>query len=176
MMFDETDMDRSMRRQATLAVDWDLVYAEQLPRIYNYFRFRFGGSADAEDLTARTFEKAWRGRHRYKADLAGFSTWLYKIAQNAGVDHLRARRAHLSLDAAADLPADATPEQDLERDSDLVRLAQLTAALPEHDQELIALKYGAGISNRQIAHITGLSESNVGTRLHRLVQELRSRW
>jgi hypothetical protein len=40
--------------------DWDAVYADQLPRVYNFFRYRFGVTADAEDLTARTFEKAWR--------------------------------------------------------------------------------------------------------------------
>lgn len=44
------------------------------------------------------------------------------------------------------------------------------------ERELIALKYGAGINNRLIAQLTGLSESNVGTILHRVVQTLRSRW
>ena len=48
--------------------DWDAVYADQLPRVYNFFRYRFGVTADAEDLTARTFEKAWRARHRYRRD------------------------------------------------------------------------------------------------------------
>ena len=43
-------------------LDWDAVYADQAPRVYNYFRFRLGRTADAEDLTARTFEKAWRSR------------------------------------------------------------------------------------------------------------------
>jgi DNA-directed RNA polymerase specialized sigma24 family protein len=38
------------------------VYAEQLPRVYNFFRYRFGASADVEDLTARTFEKVWAVR------------------------------------------------------------------------------------------------------------------
>jgi hypothetical protein len=67
-------------------VDWDAVYANQLPRIYNYFRFRLGRETDVEDLTARTFEKAWSARSRYRRDLAGFSTWLFRIAQNVGTD------------------------------------------------------------------------------------------
>jgi hypothetical protein len=46
-------------------LDWDALYSDQLPRIYNYFRFRVGAYADAEDLTARTFEKAWQAsRHK----------------------------------------------------------------------------------------------------------------
>ena len=63
-----------------------------MPRIYNYFRFRVGTDADAEDLTAHTFGRAWRARERYRQDLAGFSTWLFAIAHNVAVDFLRARR------------------------------------------------------------------------------------
>jgi RNA polymerase sigma-70 factor, ECF subfamily len=157
-------------------VDWDATYADQLPRIYNYFRFRLGSEADVEDLTARTFEKAWSARERYRRDLAGFSTWLFRIAQNVCVDYLRSRRAHAPLDAALEFPAETTPETDAERGSDLARLAALTASLPERERELIALKYGAAISNRAIAQLTGLSESNVGTILSRTVQALRSQW
>lgn len=39
-------------------LDWDAVYADQAPRVYNYFRFRLGRDADVEELTARTFERA----------------------------------------------------------------------------------------------------------------------
>ena len=158
-------------------LDWDAVYADQAPRIFNYFRFRLGREADVEDLTARTFERAWRARAQYRRDLAGFSTWLFKIAQNVRIDFLKSKRAqHLPIDTAGDLAADGTPETDAERESDLARLARLTRDLPDRERELIALKYGAGINNRLIAQLTGLSESNVGTILHRVVQTLRSRW
>jgi RNA polymerase sigma-70 factor (ECF subfamily) len=157
-------------------LDWDTLYSDQLPRIYNYFRFRVGLNADAEDLTARTFEKAWRARDRYRRDLAGFSTWLFTIAHNVAMDFLRSRRPLVSLDAAQDVPADGTPEEDVERHSDLKRLRVLAAELSEREQELIALKYGAALDNRQIARLTRLSESNVGTILHRAVQVLRKHW
>ncbi|HWM71721.1 MAG TPA: sigma factor, partial [Steroidobacteraceae bacterium] len=55
------------------------------------------------DLTARTFERAWRSRAKYNRDLAGFSTWLFKIAQNVRIDFLQSRRGqHLPIDAALD--------------------------------------------------------------------------
>jgi RNA polymerase sigma-70 factor (ECF subfamily) len=157
-------------------LDWDALYSDQLPRIYNYFRFRVGAYADAEDLTARTFEKAWRARSRYRRDLAGFSTWLFTIAHNVAMDFLRSRRLQISLDAVEEMPADGTPEKDAERHSDLVRLSALAARLSEREQELIALKYGAALDNRQIARLTRLTESNVGTILHRAVQALRKQW
>lgn len=165
-----------MHWPSTGDADWDAVYADQLPRIYNYFRFRLAADADVEDLAARVFEKAWSARARYRRDLAGFSTWLYRIAQNVGVDYLRSRRAHAPLEAAIEVAAEHTPEGDHERVSDLARLAALTASLPERERELIALKYGAGLSNRAIAPLVGLSESNVGSILHRTVQALRSQW
>ncbi len=157
--------------------DWDAVYAEQLPRVFNFFRYRFGDTADAEDLTARTFEKAWRARHRYRRDVAGFSTWLLTIARNVAVDEYRTRRPHVPLAAAATVPADgASPEDAAVLISEADRLASMLVQLPDRDRELLALKYGAGLTNRAIAQATGLSESNVGTILHRAVQTLRSRW
>ena len=156
--------------------DWDAVYREQLPRVYNYFRYRFGNDTLAEDLTSRTFEKAWVARRRYRRDLAGFATWLFRIAQNVAIDQLRAHRQYLPLEAAEDVAAPGTPEEENARVSDIARLVQLVDRLPEREQELVALKYGAEATNREIAKVTGLSESNVGTILHRVVTALRRDW
>jgi RNA polymerase sigma-70 factor, ECF subfamily len=156
--------------------DWDAIYEAHIPRVYNYFRFRFGSNADAQDLTARTFEKAWRKREQFARDVSGFSTWLFHVAHNVGVDYLRTRRDHVPIEAVDDPVYHETPETETQRRSDLARLAKLTSDLPEQERELIALKYGSGLNNRLIAKLTGLSESNVGTILHRLVQALRARW
>ena len=157
-------------------VDWDALYADHLPRIYNYFRFRVGADADAEDLTATAFEKAWQSRERYRQDLAAFSTWLFTIARNLAVDFLRSRRPQVSLEAVQELAANGTPEEHAELDSNLERLSALAVLLSEREQELIALKYGAELDNRRIARLLRLSESNVGTILHRAVQTLRRQW
>jgi RNA polymerase sigma-70 factor, ECF subfamily len=164
------------RDAAAGGIDWDALYADQLPRIYNYFRFRLGGDPDAEDLTARTFEKAWRKRAAYRRDRAAFETWLFRIAHNVAIDHLRSRRPHAPLDEALDVHAEGAPEGDAEHSSDLARLAVLAARLSERERDLIALKYGAELTNRFIARLTGLSESNVGTIVHRAVQTLRAQW
>src|SRR5262249_27477802 len=123
-----------------------------------------------------TFEKAWRARERYRHELAGFGTWLLAIARNVAVDHLRSRRDHAPLEEADEVSAPGSPEDDNARSSDAERLRSLLARLPERDRELIALKYGAGATNRAIAKLTGLSESNVGTIVHRVVQALRRDW
>jgi RNA polymerase sigma-70 factor (ECF subfamily) len=160
------------------AVDWDALYADALPRVYNFFRYRLGDGPEAEDLTSITFEKAWRNRHRYRRDRAAFLTWLLAIAKNVAVDHHRQARVHASLESAeAELVATGTtPETLATARSEFARLACLLDTLPPRTRELVALKYGSGLTNRAIARVTGLSESNVGTILHRAVLELRARW
>jgi len=157
------------------AVDWDAVYREEMPRVFNYFRYRGFDRETAEDLTSATFEKAWRARDRYRRDRASVPTWLLAIARNAAVDHLR--RARLAVPLAEEaLRAEETPETRALRESESRRLRALLATLPERERELLALKYGAGATNRAIATITGLGESNVGTILHRTIAALRDRW
>jgi RNA polymerase sigma-70 factor (ECF subfamily) len=162
------------------AVDWDAIYTAELPRLYNYFRYRLCERDCAEELTAATFERAWRGRSRYRAALASLSTWLLGIARNVWKEHLRERRKvaqRLAPDADIDpLPCELDVEQQVQKQQDRARLQDLLAALPEREQDLIALKYGAGLTNRQIARVAGLSESNVGSILHRTVKSLREKW
>ena len=156
--------------------DWDALYQEQLPRIYNFFRFRVGAGPVAEDLTSATFEKAWRARHRYRRDLGAFSTWLYTIARNVATDHFRQQRRHVPLEEAAEIPATSDAADLAERRSDAAYLSRLIERMSPRERELLSLKYGAGLTNRAIARLTGLSESNVGTLLHRTVMELRTEW
>jgi DNA-directed RNA polymerase specialized sigma24 family protein len=48
------------------AQDWNQIYFDLAPRVYNYFRFRLGQEREVEDLTSRTFEKAWTAREQYR--------------------------------------------------------------------------------------------------------------
>jgi RNA polymerase sigma-70 factor (ECF subfamily) len=156
--------------------DWEALYEQELPRIYNFFRYRVGDGAVAEDLTSITFEKAWRFRQRYRRDLAAFSTWLFTIARNVATDHFRQLRVELSLEEISQHPDSNTPEDSAIRHSEFQRLSTLLARLPDRDRELLALKYGSDLTNRAIAQITGLSESNVGTIVHRVILNLRAQW
>jgi RNA polymerase sigma-70 factor, ECF subfamily len=162
--------------QKARATDWDACFAEELPRIYNFFRYRVGPGPVAEDLTSTTFEKAWAARGRYRPDRASFGTWLFTVARNVAVDHYRSARVSVPLEDAEGIAAGPTPEEIAERRSDEERLARLLSGLPDRERELLALKYGAERTNREIARMTGLSESNVGTILHRTVQALRAGW
>jgi RNA polymerase sigma-70 factor (ECF subfamily) len=163
-------------RSSASEADFERVYRAELPKIYNFFRFRVGDGPVAEDLTADTFEKAWRKRDSYRQDLASFSTWLYTIARRVAIDHYRKQRPEISIESAGLLTADETPEELTTRQADFKRLSVLLAQLEERDRELVALRFGAGLTNRAIAGLTGLTESNVGVILHRTLNKLRVEW
>ncbi|HEX2995037.1 MAG TPA: sigma-70 family RNA polymerase sigma factor [Anaerolineales bacterium] len=157
--------------------DFEQFYQRILPRVYNFFRYRFGDDLLAEDLTSETFEKAWRQREKYKRDLSAFSTWLFTIARNVAIDHFRTKRNEVPLHEALDLPSGELTMDDLaQQNMEYANLARLLAGLTDRDRELVALKYGAGLTNRAIAHLCGLGESNVAVILHRLIQTLREEW
>lgn len=156
-------------------INWESVVGDELPRLYNYFRYRLGDEITAEELTSLVLEKAWLKRHRYRKDRSAFSVWLFAIARNEVVAYLRKRRLTVSLSLAEKAP-DETAEQILEHAQDLQRLSHLLGDLPDRERELISLKFGADLNNREIAIVTGLGESNVGTILSRSLQKLRDQW
>lgn len=158
-------------------VDWEAVYWEHTPRLYNFFRYRTGDGEIAQDLTSRTMMRAWRYRHSYRSDLGAFGAWLFQIARRVALDHLReTQNDPLPLYAAQQIPADASVEAALQKTLDAQRLHSLLKALPTREQEIISLKYGAEMTNREISRVLEMSESNVGTILHRTIHKLRQQW
>jgi RNA polymerase sigma-70 factor (ECF subfamily) len=160
--------------KSTEQVDFEAVYRAELPRVYNFFRYRVGDDQTAQDLTAETFEKAWRHRERYRNDRASFSTWLFTIARRLATDHFRKWRRTFPLEEAERTFTSQTLEDTAQERTELAQLSALLARLAERERELVALKYGAGLTNRAIAQLSGLSESNVSTILSRVTHQLRA--
>lgn len=158
-------------------LDWDAMYWEHLPRVYKYFCYQVGDSALAEDLTSTTFVKAWKARRAYNPARGAVTTWLLTIARNTATDYYRRERMSLPLETVRIPITDDRPvEESLEDSQDITRLNTLLSQLAPRERELIALKYGAGMTNRSVAKLLDMSESNVGTALHRAVHWLRAAW
>jgi RNA polymerase sigma-70 factor (ECF subfamily) len=155
--------------------DGGQAYAELWPRVVNFFRYRLGDTADASELAAQTFEKAGAARDHSGCDAAGFAPWVLMIARNVAIDHVRARSRRGSPEPSTIPSAPGpTPDQGV-HGFEAERFAELLATLPPRQRELIAMKYGAEMSNGAIARATGLSEGNVDAILHRAVESLRVR-
>jgi RNA polymerase sigma factor (sigma-70 family) len=174
-MTSEQVLPRQLARWIAAEPEWEHVYAEQCPRVLNFFRYRVGDTADVEELTARTFETAWRARHGSRQDVGRLTTWLLTIARNIAIDHLHSRPRRQPIDSAVAAPStDHRLERQVLQHSGQQRFMRLLATLPPRQRELIAMKYGADMTNRAIARATGLSETNVATILHRAVETLRT--
>lgn len=155
------------------AESFEALYRRAFPRVYAYVASLLGDRAAAEDTTALAFERAYRKRRRYRAGRGSPEAWLFGIARNAALDELRKRKRRATLEAepedVAAPGADELAELSLRRETVRAALGQLDA----RERELVALKFMAGLSNAEIAGVIGVSESNVGTRLHRTVNKLR---
>ena len=151
------------------------LYEQYLPRVFRYISYRVGDVHLAEDLTSDVFMKALKGFSRYRSDKASFSTWLLFIARNTVTDHYRTsdKRQAIPLANAAEMASESAPEEEFARQEERRRLQVCLSALPAQEQEIISLKFGAELTNRQIAKMLGLSESNVGTKLYRVIRTLR---
>jgi RNA polymerase sigma-70 factor, ECF subfamily len=166
----------SKTKSGSAQLNWDRICTAQLPRIYNFLRYQLGSRAVAEDLTSATFEKAWRSRSGFRGNEETAISWLFAIARNTARDYFRGAKNQAALDEIEDTPAPDNVEETAQRNSNFARLYGLLRQLPERERELIALKYGADLNNRQIAVHVKLSESNVGTILHRIVLKLQQEW
>ena len=155
-------------------VDRHLAYQELLPRVFHYFCLRTGDRAQAEDLTAATFERAWRDRQRYQRDLAPFSRWVFGIARHVAIDYYRERSQPKAPIQAQQLQSPRPTEEAAAQYRQFELLSALLAGLPHREREIISLKYGGRLTNRSIASVMRLSETNVGTIVHRVVTQLRA--
>lgn len=152
---------------------FDALYRRYVGPIYRYVRGRVGNQLDAEDLTAQVFYQALVALPRYRQTEHPFAAWLFRIAHNCVVSHLR-RRPALRLDAVAE-PNGAHPSQeDLVVRRELLREIGLAVQrLDVARQELLALYYGAGLHVPEIARVLGRSEASTYKLLERTVAALR---
>ncbi len=156
--------------------EFEDMYDTCMPRVYRYVSYRTGNPSVAEDITAEVFEKALRHFDNYRKEKASQATWLMAIARNAITDYFR-REGRVQVvreeDAPEEVSEDPAVEEQMERSEEVRQLRLCLAGLPKIDQDIISLKFGAGMNNREIARTLQVSESNVGTRLYRAVQRMR---
>jgi RNA polymerase sigma-70 factor (ECF subfamily) len=146
--------------------------------VLNYLRVRVGDETLAEELTAATFAQAFAKRHQLR-NVAAFPGWLFRIAHNELAQHFR-RRANrgtvaVDFDFLAALPApDLQPDEVIARQQQGQVMLRALLTLPPREQEMLDLKFVAGLSNIQVAEATGLTPSNVGVIIFRALRKLRA--
>ena len=137
-------------------------------RVYAYVAYRIGDGTDAEDVTSATFERAIRYRHDFDSRQGEPVAWLIGIARRCISDHFANRPIPV-----ADVPETAAPGELATDSVARIDLRRAVGALAERDRELVALRYGADLTARQIGELFGLRTNTVEVALHRALQSLR---
>ena len=137
-------------------------------RVYSYVAYRLGDGPDAEDVTSSVIERALRYRSSYDKRRGKPESWLLGIARTCVDDALRQRASR--TDPLDETVADGEVESDaLER----LAVGGAVARLDARDRELIALRYGADLSTREIAAVLDMKPNAVDVALHRCRARLR---
>jgi RNA polymerase sigma-70 factor (ECF subfamily) len=145
--------DAELARAATLdRTAFMAIYQRHRTPVYRYLRARTTTDADAQDLTAITFENAMGAIHRFRPVGGGMAAWLIRIARNAHADFRRQQhRSGAEFLSGADVPIDPSDEA--------VILRSMIDALPDAQRDAIQLRFAAGLTAREIGGVLGISEA-----------------
>ena len=152
-----------------------MLYERYVERIFNYVYYRTGNVNDAEDLTARVFQRAMNHIVNYTDRGVPFSAWLYRIAHNlvANWHRDRSRRQEIPISDAPLVAKGDPPETSLVHNEQQESLLRLIRSLPAERQTLLILKFVEHYSNAEIGAIMGRSEGAVKSLYHRTLLALR---
>jgi RNA polymerase sigma-70 factor (ECF subfamily) len=154
------------------------LYQRHVTSVYRYVRTRTASDEEAADVTQAVFIKAMASLGRFRPG-SPFAAWLFRIARNASTDAYRRRRKTVGLDglpepvleSLADSPEDVVLKQERLR-----RLRGLVARLDADKQELLALRFGAGLTLREIAGVVGKGESAIKKQMSRVMAALKEQY
>jgi RNA polymerase sigma-70 factor (ECF subfamily) len=150
------------------------LYVRHREAVYRYLRARCASDDDALELTAVTFERALAAMPRYTSRGGGVVAWLLRIARNAVIDEERKRRPLVPQWKTPEATsAEPTPEEAAIGAEERRALRRLLADLPEVQRDALALRYGTGLTARQIGGVIDKSEEATQKLINRAVARLK---
>ena len=149
------------------------LYDAYVERVYRYIYFRTSEDSATEDLVSQVFLKAWENLGRYKVGGSPFIAWLYTIARNLVIDYYRAKKDVLPLEEAMALPSDRqSPDEEAQMHFDLEAMRDALQFLTGDQQQVLILKFIAGLPNENIAKIMNKQEGTIRGLQMRALQTL----
>ncbi|WP_428897637.1 RNA polymerase sigma-70 factor [Parelusimicrobium proximum] len=158
-------------------LNFDKIYEEYYNVVFSYVIARVQDESLAEDLAASLWRKVFEKLHSYDESKGIMRQWLFGIARNEINMHYRLYyvRKFLSLtDFEESTPSNEKEPAAQAEDNELnKKLLNAMAELKSKERDILALKFYSGLNNREIASLTDISESNVGTIASRAINKLR---
>jgi RNA polymerase sigma-70 factor (ECF subfamily) len=149
------------------------LYDAYLERVYRYIYFRVNDDQTAEDLTSQVFLKAWENFQHYQAGSSPFIAWLYTIARNQVIDYYRTRKPTIAFDEIVSLPAkEESVDEQVQTRFKLQAMRDALQFLTEDQQEVLILRFIAGLGTQEIARAMHKAEGAVRALQMRALQTL----
>jgi len=150
------------------------LYEANFDKIYRYVALKIGNKIEAEDLTQEVFLKALESISKFQWRGISFSAWLFRIAHNQVVDYLRKKAKRMTVPIGEMVPSGKDdPRQMAELNLEIEALMAATKKLTKAQQEVISLRFAAGLSIAEIAKTMGKSEGAVKALQHSAIASLR---
>jgi RNA polymerase sigma-70 factor (ECF subfamily) len=150
------------------------LYDRHVVRVYRHIYYMVGSAAEAEDLTAQTFLRAWEAIERYQVRGAPFVSWLLRIAHNLGVSYLRSKRDSSELhDGIVDTKERRDPEWSYQQTAEEELVREAILRLREEQRQVIILRFIEDLDYREVAEIIGKSVAAIRVIQHRALNSLR---
>jgi RNA polymerase sigma-70 factor (ECF subfamily) len=171
--------DQPATQSAPLSGEFSELYNEYFPKVFAYVYGRVQDKEVSLDIVADVFEKAFIKKKSLRSP-DSFGSWLFTIARNEVSSHWRKEKpaAKAAQEAAWERELHYQPrgpEEAILHRERLEALSGLVRQLPRREQEIIALKFDAELTNREIAHVLSTSEVNVRVTIFRALRKLRDR-
>ena len=152
---------------------WAELYHRYFPRIFGYFVRRVGEPALAEDLAAEVFVSAVKGIGRYQSRGVPVSAWLFRIAHNLLVDHIRRESRRGDLERESLDPGGESWEKAFELGLLRGELQEAMTPLTQEQRQVVLLRFIDGLSTREAAQILGKAEGAIKSLQHRALAAMR---
>jgi RNA polymerase sigma factor (sigma-70 family) len=155
------------------SADFEQLFATQWPRLVRILHRMTGNRSQAEDIVQETFLRFHKRRHALQSPAA----WLYRVALRLGLDALRGdrRRGRWEQTAFASAHASSTPDTQVQVAEQQELVSRVLGRMSKRSAQLLLLRY-SGLSFAEIAEITGLKVSSVGTLLNRAELDFKKRY
>jgi RNA polymerase sigma-70 factor (ECF subfamily) len=142
--------------------------------VYRYVASRVRHPSDAEDLTQLVFVKALEALPRYESRGVPFGGWLFRLARNAVIDHVRTSHEHADLAQSVErADADAGPDELVVIRQEIEAVRSALSTLTDDQRDAIALRFFAGLSAREAAEAMGKQEGTIRGLQFRAIAALR---
>ena len=152
------------------------IYDMCVDSVYRYSYYRIGNKQDAEDVTEETFLRAFRSIGRYEQRDCPFTSWLFKIASMAVADFYRKNSSRKDVEDGMEIAervADPTAHEEHDKRLHAEDLAGLIKRLSPDQQDVIALRFLAGLKLNETAAMLGKKENAIKALQHRALEALK---